>query len=841
MYKETPLIKQYYNLKKKYNNTILFFQVGEFYEIFGYDAIICSRILDITLTKRNKKNSNSIFLVGFPCKSLNIYLKKLIKYGYKVAICDQIKNNKNKKLINKKEKKLIDREITDIITPGISIYDDISKKKNSKKFISSIYFKKNKIGISFIDFSTGDFLTTEGDLNYIKHIINCLKPKEFYIQKSKKKIFNLNFNKNNKFIITLLDDNYFNYKILYSKLLEHFNLFSLNCFGIENMNLSIISSGILIYYIKNYYNLKLNHINNIKIIKINKYVWIDDSTIKHLEILKNKNKKGQSLLSILDNTYTAMGYRLLNNWIIFPLIEKKNIYNRQKIISFFFKTNDKLQLNLSLNLKYIYDIDKLISKISNYKINPNQFYKFTLSIKKIINIINILNIKKNYKIFNFKKKYINNIKYIYKKIDNFVINNYVNKFNKEFFIKKNISNKIDNYKKKLKKKKKYILKYYNNKKKKLKFSYFKIKNNDLLETFLEIKKKDINLIPKNWIKKQNLSLYIRYTTKLINNYDYKIYNIKKKIFFYEKLIFDKKIDFLNKNIFFLKKISDWIAKIDVLFSFFFIAKINNYTKPKIINNKKKIIKIIKGRHPVIEKNMSLTNNYIPNDIYLDNFNNQILIITGPNMSGKSAILRQTALIIIMAQIGSYVPAKLVEFNIIDKIFSRIGASDNISIGESTFMVEMNETSNILNNFTKNSLIIMDEIGRGTSIFDGISLSYSIIKYLIKNKFKPKVLFATHFHELQFLLKNYNNIKYYYLSIKKINNNIIFIRKLKDGINNNSYGIYIAKMSGIPKKIIYDSKKIYFFLKKKNLINLLFYKFLSLLYIIKNLFKKKILR
>ncbi|WGH28078.1 MAG: hypothetical protein NHG07_00940 [Candidatus Shikimatogenerans bostrichidophilus] len=479
MYNETPLIKQYYNIKKKYPNTIIFFQVGEFYEIFGYDAILCSRILDITLTKRNKKNSNSIFLVGFPCKSLKIYLKKLIKYNYKVAICDQNKINNNdneyevEKNKNNNKNSLIERNITDIVTSSISVYDNIKKKKNNKKYISSIYFKKKKIGISFIDFSTGDFLTSEGNLKYIKHIINCFKPKEFFIQKSKIKIFNIFFNKNNKFIITLLDDNIFNYKILYSNLLEHFKILSLNCFGIENMYLSIISSGILIYYIKNYYNLNLNHINKIKIIEANKYLWIDDSSIKHLEILKNINKNGKSLLSILDNTYTSMGYRLLNNWIILPLKEKKNIYNRQKIIKFFFKKNDNFILNLSLNLKDIFDIDKLISKISNYKIDPNQYYKLIISIKKIINIINLLKLKKNYKIFNFKKKYIKLINNLFFKIKFLVIKNPINKFNKEFFINKNISNKLDYYKNKLKKKI-FLYKYYKNKKI-LNLSYFKIK------------------------------------------------------------------------------------------------------------------------------------------------------------------------------------------------------------------------------------------------------------------------------------------------------------------------------------------------------------------------------
>ncbi|BDT61557.1 MAG: DNA mismatch repair protein MutS [Flavobacteriales endosymbiont of Rhyzopertha dominica] len=832
MYKETPLIKQYYKLKLKYPDTILFFQVGDFYEIFGYDAILCSRILEITLTKRNKKNNNSIYLVGFPCKALNIYLNKLIKKNIKVAICNQILNNNNIE-----NNKLIKRKITNIVTPGISIYEDITKKKNNKKYVISIFFnKRNIFGISLIEFSTGDLLITEGNLNYIKHIINCFNPIEYFIKKKLKEKFYNYFNiKNN---ITLLNNKLYNYKFTYKILLKHFNILSLNRFGIENMYYSIISLGVLIYYIKKYYNLNLNHINNIKKIEKDKYVWIDDNTINNLEIIKPLNKKGKSLLNILDNTYTSMGYRLLINWLLLPLKEKKSIYRRQKIIYYFFKINDKIKLELIYNLKLIYDIEKILSKITNNNINPNQLYKFIYSIKKINNILKIIKIKNNYKIFNINIKYINNINNIYNKIKKVLIKDPINKFNKKFYIQKNISKKLDIYKNKLKKNKKYIYNYYNNIKKNININYLLIKNNDLLGYFIEIKKKDNYKIPKDWIKKQKLSIYIRYTTKLINKYEYIILNIKKKIFIYEKLIFNNIINYLKKKIKIFKKISYIIAKIDVLFSLYITAKENNYIRPKIINNKLKSIKIIKGRHPVIEKNIN--NYYISNDIYLDNKDNQILIITGPNMSGKSAILRQTVLIIIMAQIGSYVPAKKVYFNIVNKIFSRIGASDNISIGESTFMIEMNETSNILNNINENNLIIMDEIGRGTSPNDGISLSYSIIKYLINNKYKPKVLFATHYHELkELLLFNKKNIKYYYLSIKKKKKKIIFIRKLKKGLNSNSYSSYIAKIAGIPKIIIYDSKKINNLLKKKNIISFLFYRILSLLYIIKNYFFAKV--
>ncbi|WGH24774.1 MAG: DNA mismatch repair protein MutS [Candidatus Shikimatogenerans bostrichidophilus] len=818
MYKETPLIKQYYNLKFNNPDCILFFQVGDFYEIFGYDAIICSRLLDLTLTKRNK---NSIYLAGFPCNSLIIYINKLIKHGYKIAICDQI-NDKEKK-----DKILIDRIVTNIISPGISLYDNINKSKNIIKFIATLFLYKNKIGISLLDFSTGEFLVTEGNYNYIKYIIISYKPKEFFISKSQLSFFKQFLYNIKNLIINLLDYNIFNYNFSYIKLLEHFNYKKIK--KIIEYKLCIITSGISIYYIKKNYNLNLNHINKIIFIKKELFLLLDENTIKNLEIIKSLNKNGKSLLSILDNTYTSMGYRLLNNWIILPSKNYNIIKNRHNIIKFFFKKNkykNNLELSILYNLKNIYDIEKLVSKITNKKIFPNQLYKLSISIKYINNILKNLNINniKIRRIFNFKYNLYKKIKYIYKIIKKIIIDNPINTFNKSYIIKKKVSNKLDNYKLELKKKIYKINKYYiNNIKKEVKLKYLKFNNNDLIGYYFEIKKSDFNKVPINWIIKQRLSNYIRYTTSILNKFEYYVYNLNKKIFILEKKIYDKIINFLENNIVYLKKISNFVAKIDVLFSLFLTAKYNKYVEPIILdnNNKYSYINIIKGRHPVIEKNIK--KKYIPNNIYIDNKLNQILIITGPNMSGKSAILRQTALIIIMGQMGSYVPAKYVKFNIIDKIFSRIGATDNISKGESTFMLEMNETSYILNNFTKNSLILMDEIGRGTSTYDGISLSYSIIKYLNNSNLKPKVLFTTHYYELKKILNINEGIKYYNLSIKRNDKKLIFRRKLRIGINNNSYGIYIAEISGIPTKIIKDSKKIFNKFNTKNNIIIVFFK------------------
>ncbi|MDH3004482.1 MAG: DNA mismatch repair protein MutS [Candidatus Shikimatogenerans sp. JK-2022] len=831
MYKETPLIKQYYNLKTNNSDCILFFQVGDFYEIFGYDAIICSRLLDLTLTKRNK---NSIYLVGFPCNSLIIYINKLTKLGYKVAICDQ--NNENKK----DKFDLINREITNIISPGITLYDNINKKKNITKFIAFLFIDKNyeNFGISFLDFSTGEFLTTQGNIKYIKYIILNFNPKEFFIQKSKLFFFKKNFINIKEKIINLLDDNLFNYYFTLNQLLKHFNKKKLYKFKIINLKYSIISSGLLIYYIKKNYNLNLNHIKILKKIKKNLFLFLDENTIKNLEIIKSINKNGKSLLEILDYTSTSMGYRLLNNWIIFPSKKYKIIKYRQKILKFFFKKNknNKFKMLISYNLKNIYDIEKLLSKITNKKILPNQLYKLFISLNKIFKILKIIKFKNIKKLFCFKKKKILKLNKIYNKIKNILIKNPINQFNKKFFIKNNVSNKLDNYKLKLKKKKKKIYRYYLIKiKKKLNIKFLNINNNNLIGYYIEIKKNDIKNIPKNWIIKQKLNNIFRYTTNILNKYEYFLFYLKNKIFNLEKKIYNNTIYYLNKNIIYLKNISNLIAKIDVIFSFFLLAKNNNYIKPKIHKNnlKNNFIKIIKGRHPVIEKNIKYK--YVPNNIYIDNKNFQILIITGPNMSGKSALLRQTALIVIMSQIGSYVPAKKVEICIIDQIFSRIGASDNISIGISTFMLEMKETSYILNNFNKNSLIIMDELGRGTSTYDGISLAYSIIKFFKNSILKPKLLFTTHYYELNNLLKKYNNIKYFYLSIKKKKKKIKFIRKLKHGIVKNSYGIYIAELSGIPNEIIKNAKIIFNKFKNKNF----FYFFLIKIKLLFNIILNKL--
>ncbi|WGH24960.1 MAG: DNA mismatch repair protein MutS [Candidatus Shikimatogenerans bostrichidophilus] len=828
MYKETPLIKQYYNVKKKNPDSILFFQVGDFYEIFGYDAILCSRLLDITLTKRNK---NSIYLAGFPCNSLIIYINKLIKHGYKIAICDQdqtINYNNNKNLIN--------RQITNIISPGISLYDNINKQKNITKYIAFIYINKNNkyLGITLIDFSTGHLLTTEGKINYIKNIIGNYNPKEFFIQKSKLLFLKNKIFYSKKNIINLLDDHLFNYNFSYLKLLEHFKKNKIEDSKIKLMKYSIIVTGLSIYYIKKNYNLNLNHIDEINIIKKDLYLLLDENTIINLEIKKTIKKNGKSLLDILDYTSTSMGYRLLNNWLILPSKNYNIIKQRQKIINFFFKENklnNNLQITILYNLKKICDIEKLVSKISNRTILPNQLYKLLKSfnyIKKILNLINI------YNLLNLKKKKIVNIFIIYKILKKYIKKNPINNLKKTFIIKKNVSKKLDKYKIKLKKKKEILYKDYINKiRLKLKLNYLIINNNDLIGFYIEIKKKDKNIIPIHWIIKQRLSTSIRYTTPFLNKYEYYVYYLKKKIFLLEKKIYNKILDKLNENLFCIKNISNLIAKLDVLFSLYLSAKYNNYVKPKILKNySNNLIYIFKGRHPVIEK--TFNKKYIPNSIYIDNDINQILIITGPNMAGKSALLRQTALIIIMAQMGGYVPAKYVVFNIIDRIFSRIGASDNISLGESTFMLEMKETSYILNNISKNSLILMDEIGRGTSTYDGISLSYSIIKYLNNNKLKPKVLFTTHYYDLKKYLNNINGIKFYHFSIKRIFNKLKFERKLKKGFNNNSYGIYIAESSGIPKKIITDSKYFFNKLTTFNYINL----FINNLIILFKYIKKK---
>jgi DNA mismatch repair protein MutS len=788
---ETPLIKQYNNIKTKYPDTILLFQVGDFYETFGNDAIKCSQTLNIVLTKRSK-----IHLAGFPYHSLNTYLPKLIRSGFRVAICNQLEEPK-------KGKNIVKRGVTELVTPGITINENIISPK-SNNFLASIYVEKNKnLGISFLDVSTGEFFVTEDTqknvLQYLKHF----HPSEILFQRKEKKFFDELLK--GKYYTFLMEDWMFDYSFAYEKLTSHFQINSLKGFGIKDLKLGITSCGAILSYLHNTLHFNIKHISSIRKIKKEEHMWIDDFTFRNLEIFHPLDKEGVSLIKILDCTITPMGGRLLKNWILFPLKNILHIKKRHQIVDELCY-NKTIRIFIKTKLKDIYDIERIISKIAIGKISPREMYTLYQSLVSIIEIQKKCLSQKSIIFTNIGNSF-QNCDFICEKISNTIQENPPHQIEKGKgnVIIKGFSKELDEIRAIYFSQKEYLEKLCSIEKLKTGIHNLKIGYNNIFGYFFEVKKSKIEKVPSSWIQKQTLINSIRYITEELKNYESKILNAEQKIFFLEKEIFNNLIHQILEKIKPLQKNAKTIAKLDVLCSFSSLALENNYVKPQVNESLK--VSIIKGRHPVIERQFISKTSYIPNDIILNKFNQQILIITGPNMSGKSAILRKSAIIILMAHIGSFVPAEQAEIGLIDKIFSRVGGADNISLGESTFMVEMNETANILNNLSERSFLILDEIGRGTSTHDGISIAKSIIEFLHENNTRPLTLFATHYHELNEMSFCFKRIKNYHISVKEIDDNIIFMRKLISGVSEKSFGIYVAKISGMPIEIIKKAKKI----------------------------------
>ncbi|XMD35257.1 MAG: DNA mismatch repair protein MutS [Candidatus Karelsulcia muelleri] len=789
----TPLMRQYFDIRKKYpDDTLILFRVGDFYEMFGNDAIKCSKILNIVLTKRNnKKNSStSIELAGFPYHSIDNYLPKLIKSGFRVAICDQLEN-KNDQL----ENKILNRGVTEIITPGVIINSEVLEAKKSN-FLAAIQIETNKIGISFLDISTGEFFVGEGSKSYIDQFLNKFNPNEVLYKKNIKSDWLKSIKK--KYYSNGMEDWVFDYLSAYENLLMHFKTNSLKGFNIENLYNGIIAAGAILNYVGSICNIKISHISNIINLIEDEYVALDDFTLENLEIINSKNEKAISLINILDNTISPMGGRLLKKWITFPIKNILDLKKRQKIVSLL-RSNNNISKEISEKLKNISDIERLTSKIVSYKVNPHDLILLSKSLKKITEIKNMLFQSKMEEFKRLSDK-IKKCDHIYNHIEKILSMSY----NKGNIILPGFSKELDELRTIINSSKKSINQIFNREKKNSGIKKLKILYNNIFGFFIEIKNFEKKKVPRHWNLKQKLSNCERYITNELKDHEIKILSTKEKIIFIENNIFSKLIDSLSKETERLQYNSKLIAEIDIFISFAKSALENNYICPKL--NESFNIFIKDGRHPVIEKQISSYNkSYIPNDIIMNNNDSQIIIITGPNMAGKSAILRQTALIILMAQIGSYVPASYASIGIIDKIFSRVGSSDNISMGESTFMKEMNETARIINNLSDRSFLILDEIGRGTSNEDGIALAWSIIEFLNKNIHKPKTLFATHYHELNTISNYINNIKNYSVSVKKKDENLIFTRKLA-AKSTKSYGIHIAKLAGIPDAIINRANK-----------------------------------
>ena len=785
-------MKQYLSIKKKYPDSLLLFRVGDFYETFGEDAVKSSKILNIILTKRANGSSN-IELAGFPHHSLNTYLPKLVKAGQRVAICEQLEDPK-------KTKKIVKRGVTELITPGVSLNDEVlDTAKNN--FLASIFFG-DKMGVSFLDISTGEFLIAEGDYDHIKKLINNFSPSEILYSKSERSVISDKIP--GDFYFYPIDDWIFDKQFAFDQIITHFKVNSLKGFGVDHFNEGVIAAGSILYYLNQNKHSKLNHIINLKRIDETSYVWLDSFTIKNLELLTSSEVNGASLIDVIDQTCTPMGARMVRNWLLFPLKDLVEINNRLEFVDFFKKNNKILEDTINL-LSEVGDVERMLSKIATLRISPRELNKFKES---LISCNNLKELLVNNQAFSHLKDlfsdYTNSHKLI-KTIDAQLHPDAPVQIVKGSVMQSGVCEELDSYRELALSSAKVLDKIKAREIENTGISSLKIAYNNVFGYYLEVRNTHKDKVPDNWVRKQTLVSAERYITEELKELEVEIINAKSKIQELESELYYDLVNTIIPSISHIQKNSFLVAQVDCLSCFSVIATNNNYSKP-IVNDGFKI-KIKNGRHPVIESVFESSQDYIPNDIYLDDQQQQVIMITGPNMSGKSAILRQTALIVLMAQIGCFVPAEHANIGLVDKIFTRVGASDNISKGESTFMVEMNETASILNNLSNRSLILLDEIGRGTSTFDGVSIAWAIAEYLHESSFRSKTLFATHYHELNKMSEKFNRIKNFNVAVKEINNEIVFLRKLKSGGVEHSFGIHVAEMAGMPRSLLQRAKEI----------------------------------
>lgn len=785
---ETPLMKQYNAIKAKYPDALLLFRVGDFYETFGEDAIKTSKILGIVLTKRANGAASYVDLAGFPHHALDTYLPKLVKAGQRVAICDQLEDPKL-------AKKIVKRGVTELVTPGVSYNDKILEQKENN-FLASIHLDAANCGIAFLDISTGEFFTAQGNNEYIDKLIQGFKPSEIVIQKNKREKFFEQFG--NKFYTFTYDDWVFTKDFTYELLLKHFGTTSLKGFGIEDYDQAIVAAGAALYYLSDTHHDKIKHINQISRIDEDKYVWLDKFTIRNLELISSPFPDATTLLDVIDKTVSPMGSRLLKRWIVMPLNEKQSIDERLNIVEYLINHSGFAKV-LERNFKTIGDLERLISKVAVGKINPREVYQLKNSLTGVEDVKIACEESENKAIKKIGDQ-LNLCKFIRERIEKEVNPDPPAMVNKGNIISKGVSEQLDEYRDLVISGKDYLIKIREREVERTDIPSLKIGYNNVFGYYLEVTNTHKDKVPEEWHRKQTLTNSERYITEELKEYEQKILGAEENILELETRLFEELIVALADYIKPIQLNATLIAHLDCLLSFATIAKQNSYNRPEINNSY--VVDIREGRHPVIEKQLPVDEEYIANDVFLDAEKQQIIILTGPNMSGKSALLRQTALIALLAQMGSYVPANTAKIGIIDKIFTRVGASDNISSGESTFMVEMNETASILNNISNRSLILLDEIGRGTSTYDGISIAWAIAEFLHNHPlFRPKVLFATHYHELNEMAATLPRIKNFHISIKEINNKIIFLRKLQEGGSEHSFGIHVAKMSGIPTTVI----------------------------------------
>tara|TARA_B100000929_G_scaffold284189_1_gene266182 strand:+ start:27288 stop:29924 length:2637 start_codon:yes stop_codon:yes gene_type:complete len=790
--KVTPLMKQYNAIKAKYPDALLLFRVGDFYETFGEDAVKAARILNIVLTNRNNGGERSE-LAGFPYHSLNTYLPKLVKAGERVAICDQLEDPKQ-------TKKIVRRGVTELVTPGVSLNDEVLQSKTNN-FLCAVHFGKKGYGVGFLDVSTGEFLTAQGSEEYVDKLLQNFNPSEVLIPKKFKKQFTENFGED--FHTFYLEDWVFQPDYANETLNNHFQTNSLKGFGIEHLENGIIASGAILYYLSETQHNKLQHITSIARIAEEEYVWMDRFTIRNLELYQANSQHAVTLLDVIDKTISPMGGRMLKRWLALPLKNTEKIAQRHQVVNHFMK-NHAFQQGIQQQIKKIGDLERLISKVATQKINPREVVQLKNSLNAIVPIKELIAETDN-EALKVLGENLHACDLLRNKIEECLHDEAPVNIAKGNAVANGFSEELDELRKIAFSGKDYLDKMVEREVEATGITSLKIASNNVFGYYIEVRNTHKSKVPETWVRKQTLVSSERYITEELKEYEAKILGAEEKIHALEQEIFQKLISWINDYIKVVQQNAILIGRIDCLCSFAQLALEENYSMPQITDGFE--LNIQSGRHPVIEKQLPVGEAYITNDIQLDREEQQIVMITGPNMSGKSAILRQTALIVLLAQMGSFVPAKAAEIGLVDKIFTRVGASDNISMGESTFMVEMNETANILNNISERSLVLLDEIGRGTSTYDGISIAWAISEYLHEHPAQPKTLFATHYHELNEMTQTFARIKNYNVSVKELKDNVLFLRKLVPGGSEHSFGIHVAKMAGMPQQVLHRANKI----------------------------------
>ena len=798
----TPMMKQFLDLKAKHPDAVMLFRCGDFYETYSTDAIVASEILGITLTKRANGKEKTIEMAGFPYHALDTYLPKLIRAGKRVAICDQLEDPKL-------AKKLVKRGITELVTPGVSINDNVLNYRENN-FLAAVHFGKGACGVAFLDISTGEFLTAEGPFDYIDKLLNNFGPKEVLFERGKRPMFEGNFG--SKFFTFELDDWVFTETTARERLLKHFEVKNLKGFGVEHLKNGIIASGAILQYLIMTQHTQIGHITSLARIEEDKYVRLDKFTVRSLELMGSMNDGGSSLLSVIDKTICPMGARLMKRWLVFPLKDVRPINDRLDVVEYFFRQPDFRDL-VEEQLHRIGDLERILSKVAVGRVSPREVVALKVALQAIEPIKQAC-LEADNASLNRIGEQLNVCQSIRDRINREINNDPPLLVNKGGVIKQGVSAELDELRQIAYSGKDYLLQLQQRESELTGIPSLKIGYNNVFGYYIEVRNVHKDKVPQEWIRKQTLVNAERYITQELKEYEEKILGAEDKILVLETQLYNELVQALSEFIPAIQINANQVARLDCLLSFATVARENNYIRPVLSDDD--VLDIRQGRHPVIEKQLPIGEKYVANDVMLDSRTQQIIIITGPNMAGKSALLRQTALITLMAQIGCFVPAESAHIGLVDKIFTRVGASDNISVGESTFMVEMNEAADILNNLSPRSLVLFDELGRGTSTYDGISIAWAIVEYIHEHpKAKARTLFATHYHELNEMEKSFARIKNYNVAVKEVDGKVIFLRKLERGGSEHSFGIHVAKLAGMPKSIVKRADEILKQLEREN--------------------------